>query len=308
MPHRIFALVGPTAVGKTDVSIALARAVNAEIVGCDSMQVYRGMPILTQQPAPEQRAGIPHHLIDCVEPSEPFNVGQYRELALEAIGDIHSRGKAVLLVGGTGLYLKALAEGFCDAPPADVKIREELLAAAEVQGAPALHERLHMVDPVAAAKIHPRDARRLVRALEVYTLTGQPLSQFWKARKTETLPIATVAVTRPREELYARINRRVVHMLEQEGVLEEVTRVMGLALSQTARQVHGLRYLEAYLKGERSLAETVSLWQQQVRQYARRQLTWFRARPHVQWVTLEANQTVDDAVKAILALWAGDAS
>jgi tRNA dimethylallyltransferase len=170
--QRIIALIGPTAVGKTDVSIELAKRLDAEIVGCDAMQVYRRMPILTQQSGLEQREAVPHHLIDCVEPSEAFSVGRYRRLALEAIAQIHARGKAVLLVGGTGLYLKALTDGLCEAPPADVRVRERLWEAIRQEGSEAFHQRLQRVDPTAAAKVHSHDARRIVRALEVYELTG----------------------------------------------------------------------------------------------------------------------------------------
>ena len=298
--HQVVALIGPTAVGKTDVSIELAKRLDAEIVGCDSMQVYRHMPVLTQQPTSSQRAAIPHHLIDCVEPTEPFSVGHYRRAALDAIAAIQRRGNAVLLVGGTGLYLKALTDGLCEAPPADATLRRELVDTAQACGSATLYERLKAVDPVAATNIHPHDTRRLVRALEVYELTGEPLSRFWQRTDAPVLPMTLIGLNRNRAELYERINRRVERMIREDGALEEATRVSGLPLSHTARQVHGLKFLEAYLKEERTLADTIRLWQQQVRNYARRQLTWFRAEPRIRWITIESDDTVEAVVDQIL--------
>ncbi|MBI4322885.1 MAG: tRNA (adenosine(37)-N6)-dimethylallyltransferase MiaA [Candidatus Omnitrophica bacterium] len=296
---RLIALIGPTAVGKTDVAIELALRLGAEIVGCDSMQVYRGMAHLTQQPAAEQQSVVAHHLVDCIEPTEAFSVGQYRRAALEAIRSIHDRGNDALIVGGTGLYLRALTDGLCEAPPADERVRRELAAVAQARGSAALHERLKTRDPLAAAKIHPHDTRRLVRALEVYELTGEPLSGRWGRRDGEALPMTVIGLTREREELYSRINVRVERMIRAEDVLEEVRRVRGRRMSHTARQVHGLAYLEAYLDGTRGLEETITLWQRQVRQYARRQLVWFRANPRIQWITIAGNETSQATVERI---------
>ena len=297
----MIALIGPTAVGKTELSLTLAHRLDAEIVNCDSMQVYRRMAVLTQQPTPAQRADVAHHLLDCVEPTAPFNVGQYRQAARAAIEDIRRRGKPVLIVGGTGLYLKALTDGLCDAPPADAGVRERLMSAAGLDGIPVLHARLQRVDPAAAAKIHPRDARRVVRALEVYELTGKPLSSFWTWDRTRPSPITVIGLTRDRSQLSERINRRVERMIRDEGVLEEVRALLGIPLSPTARHVHGLRYLTSSLRGEQSLEEIVPLWQQQVRQYARRQLIWFRADPRIQWLDLTA-QTTAQCVLHLLAI------
>lgn len=291
----IVALIGPTAAGKTDVSIELARRLNAEIVGCDSMQVYHRMAALTLQPSMEQQRQVRHHLVDCVEPTEVFNVGHYRRLALEAIRDIEGRGKTALLVGGTGMYLKALTRGLCDAPPADPQVRRELSEVAAHQGPPVLHERLKTVDPEAAAKIHPNDAQRLVRALEVFTLTGRPLSGWW-SQSGEAMRIRTIVLTRDRAELHARINARVERMLADEAVLQEARALRDVPLSVTARQVHGLRFVQEYLDRRRNPADTIMVWQAQVRQYARRQLIWFRAVPDVEWITLTEGDTLE-------ALW-----
>ncbi len=306
---RIIALVGPTAVGKTDVSLALAKRLSAgggsafggdaQIVGCDSMQVYRRMPILTQQPTPEQRATVPHHLIDCIEPSESFNVGEYRRLAMAAIEAITRRGKQVLVVGGTGMYLRALTDGLCEAPPSSREVRNRLRTLATEQGNSRLHDQLQAVDPQAATKIHPRDTQRLVRALEVFELTGKPLSSFWTRGNGQALDVVLIGLTRDRAQLYDRINRRVERMIHHEGVLEEAKRALELPLSHTARQVHGLRYLEAYFKETVDLAEAITQWQQQVRQYARRQLIWFRAEPRIRWITIRPGESTEAIVDRI---------
>jgi tRNA dimethylallyltransferase len=313
---QTIALVGPTAAGKTDVSIELATRLNAEIVGCDSMQVYRGMAALTQQPAREQRAEVPHHLIDCIEPTESFSAGRYRTMALEAIEAIHRRGQTALLVGGTGLYLKALTHGLCEAPPENPRIRARLWEAVRAEGSESHHQRLAHVDPVAAAKIHPHDARRVVRALEVYEATGQPLSRLWRHApgggwgESEAdrgmSEMVVVGLSRPREELYDRINRRVERMIQDEAVCDEVRRMRadprGSALSLTASKVHGMRFLEAYLSGQTPREETIHLWQQQVRHYARRQLTWFRAMPTIRWVTVDAREPLAALIARCLLL------
>ena len=308
MTAPVIALVGPTAVGKTDLAIELAKRLEAEIVGCDSMQVYRGMAVLTQQPTPAQRQAVRHHLIDCIEPEEIWNVGRYRAMALEAIAQIQGRGRAVVIAGGTGLYLKALTDGLCDAPPADARIREALMRQAETEGAEALYARLHAVDPDAAAKIHPRNARRVVRALEVYELTGQPLSRGWawgRAAATHEgagspLNMTVVGLMRERDALYARINRRVERMILEDGVLDEVRRLLPRRCSRTAGQVHGLAFLEAHLQGMATLEQIIPLWQQQVRRYAKRQLTWFRAQPQIRWVNVREGEPISDTVSRML--------
>ncbi|MBI2885506.1 MAG: tRNA (adenosine(37)-N6)-dimethylallyltransferase MiaA [Candidatus Omnitrophica bacterium] len=291
--------MGPTATGKTDISLEVAARLDAEIVNCDSMQVYRGMPVLSQQPTAAQRKMVPHHLFDLVEPTESFNVGQYRRAALDAVNAIQARGKAVLFVGGTGLYLKALTHGLCEAPPGRPEVREALWQAIEGAGAPALHARLKSVDPRAAKVVHPNDARRVVRAMEVYESTGQPLSSFWERTSDPSLAVQVIGLTRERAELYERINQRVVRMLDDEGVLEEARRVGSLPLSRTALQVHGLRYLRAYLAGEATREETIASWQQQVRNYARRQGIWFRAVEGLEWVTVSSEETPSDAAARV---------
>ncbi|MBI2093581.1 MAG: tRNA (adenosine(37)-N6)-dimethylallyltransferase MiaA [Candidatus Omnitrophica bacterium] len=291
MPNLI-ALIGPTAVGKTAVAIELAEKLKAEIVSCDSMQVYRRMPILTQAPSHAQRAQVPHHLVECIEPTDSFSVGRYRHLAGPLIDRLLERGKTVLVTGGTGLYLKALTEGLCEAPPADIKIRERLWKECQELGKEVLYERLKQIDSITAAKLHPNNARRIIRALEVYELTGKPLSSWWE--QTSTKPIygdaTIVALNRNREELYRRINERLLHMIYEEDVMNEARRLLGLELSKSARQVHGLSDLERYLSGQVTLKDTIAIWQQRVRHYARRQLIWFRQTPRIRWVDISEDE------------------
>lgn len=286
--QRIVALVGPTAVGKSAIAVELAQLLGAEILSCDSMQVYRRMAVLTQAPTHAQRAQIQHHLIDCVDPTHAFSVGEFRRMAAPLINHLLERGRRVLLVGGTGLYLKALTQGLCDAPPGDVRIRERLWSECDGVGSRTLYHRLRGVDEVAAARIHPNDARRIIRALEVYALTGRPISSWWRMAAAELLPdhVTVIGLTRERDALYRRINERVLRMVYEEGVINEVRQLLRLPLSRTARQVHGLPDIERYLAGEATLKETIAVWQQRVRHYARRQLVWFRQTPNLHWVEL----------------------
>ncbi|MBI4597450.1 MAG: tRNA (adenosine(37)-N6)-dimethylallyltransferase MiaA [Candidatus Omnitrophica bacterium] len=289
---RIVALVGPTAVGKSAIAVELAQSLGAEIVSCDSMQVYQQMPILSQAPTRAQRAQVQHHLIDCIEPTADFSVGQYRKMAVPIIDQILARGKRVLIVGGTGLYLRAITEGLCEAPPGDLKVREQLWSECRGVGSATLHNRLQGVDATAASKIHPNDARRIIRALEVYALTGKPISSWWRTACEEISAghVAVIGLTRDRDALYQCINKRLLHMIYEEGVINEVRELLGLPLSRTARQVHGLADLEAYLAGALTLKETITIWQQRVRNYAKRQLSWFRQTTGIAWATVAADE------------------
>ena len=289
---RVIALVGPTAVGKSAVAVELAQALDAEIVSCDSMQVYRQMAVLTQSPTHAQRVQVQHHLIDCIEPTEDFSVGEFRRMAAPAIDRLLSHGKRALIVGGTGLYLRSLTEGLCDAPPADVKVREQLWSECHNLGSSRLYNRLQGLDSTAAARIHRNDARRIIRALEVYALTGRPISSWWRQASAELLhgQVTAIGLTRERDELYQRINERLLHMIYEGGVINEVRTLLRQSLSRTARQVHGLSDIERYLNGGVNLKDTVEIWQQRVRNYAKRQLTWFRSTPNIQWLTISADE------------------
>lgn len=303
-------LTGPTGSGKTQLGIELAEELGAEIVSMDSMALYRGMDIGTAKPTPEQRARVPHHLIDVLDPWESASVAWWRQRAAACCRDIEGRGKRVLFVGGTPLYLKALRFGLFDGPPADPAVRARLELQAGQEGPAALHRRLAEVDPASAARLHPNDVRRVVRALEVWELTGRPLSnwqeqwprpagreeeqptggapwaQRWESdprgatRGLSSPPSPLLWLDLPRPELYARINRRVEEMFAV-GLVEEVRGLRGLArpLSRAAVQALGYKEVFAHLDGRVALAETVALVQTRSRQFAKRQITWFRHLP-----------------------------
>jgi tRNA dimethylallyltransferase len=283
--ERAWVILGPTAVGKTDVAIRLAERWGGEIISADSSAVYRGLDIGSAKPTPDEQRRVRFHLIDVADPSEVFTAARFRELALQAIADIQARGKRVLIVGGTGLYLRVLLHGFSLAPPpADPEVRARWKAEVERVGAPALHARLQQIDPIAAARIHPNDAVRITRALEVYEMTGVPISQ-WQRRAETELPAIKVGLTMPREQLYARIDQRVDKMIAQ-GMLQEVQTLLqnGYNPEQPALKGLGYRHLIGYLQGRFSWDEAVRLWKRDTRRYAKRQMTWFRKEPGVRWV------------------------
>ena len=267
-------LVGPTAVGKSEVALLLAMEMNAEIVSADSVQVYRGMDIGTAKPTKEERSRAPHHLIDVVNVCQPFNVAEYRQLATTAIAQIQQKSHLPLVVGGSGLYLRALSEGLFEGPGADERIRAEL----ETQPAEVLFERLRKVDPISAKKIGVENKRRLVRSLEVFEITGKPMSaqqREWDSDSTSGLTM--ICLERDRADLYARIERRVEWMFEH-GLVGETEQLLaqGLAENPTARVAAGYREVIEMLQGVRSLEETKARVKTRTRQLAKRQLTWFR--------------------------------
>ena len=280
LPLDCWFLTGPTAGGKTDVGIELAGRIGAEIVSMDSMALYRGMDVGTAKPTPEQRRGVPHHLIDVVEPHEEYSLARYVEAAGRCVAAINGRGRQALFVGGTPLYLKALLRGIFRGPPADPQFRRACEQEARQHGSQVLHRRLAEVDPVAAGRLHPHDTRRLIRALEVYHKTGRPISdlqkQFDTGRPADQCRV--FVLDWPRRELYARIDRRVQRMFAA-GLVEEVRELLvaDRPLSKTARQAAGYRETIEHLQGKRDLAETIELVQTGTRHLARRQGTWFRS-------------------------------
>ncbi|MBO8140983.1 MAG: tRNA (adenosine(37)-N6)-dimethylallyltransferase MiaA [Firmicutes bacterium] len=305
MSHKppLLVIVGPTAAGKTDVCIALGRLLPAEIVTADSMQVYRGMDIGTAKPTEAERAGVPHHGIDIVDPEEPFSVADYRNYALAAIAGIHRRGRLPILSGGTGLYVRAVVDQFLFPDRgADWELRRKLEEEAERLGRAELHRRLAQVDPETAARIHPNDLRRVVRALEVYERTGRPLSWHLRAHRAKepAFDLLMFGLTRPRDELYARIDRRVDEQVRR-GLVEEVRSLMERGLDEGHVSMQGLGYKEiiAYLKGRVTLEEAVHRLKRDTRHYARRQLIWFRADSRIHWLDLSRYRTVRDAIRPI---------
>lgn len=289
-------LTGPTGSGKSALALRLAERLGMEIVSMDSMTLYRGMDIGTAKPSATERARVPHHLIDVLDPWESANVAWWLEQAIAACQAIIQRGKKPLFVGGTPFYLKCLFFGLFDSPPADESLRCELESEAEREGRDRLHARLAAVDPRTAARLHPHDVRRVVRALEVYLLTGQPISawqQTWdtpafvSSHEKAPAPVRQIPCVRldwPRERLYERINYRVVAMF-QAGLVDEVRRLLAgpRPLSREARQALGYRELIAHLSGDGStLDQTIAAIQMHTRQFAKRQLTWFRHLPQCQ--------------------------
>lgn len=283
-------LTGPTASGKSALALDLAGPLNAEIVAADSMTLYRGMDVGTAKPSAADRARVPHHLLDVLDPWESANVAWWLDRAAAAVSDIEARGKTALIVGGTPFYLKALLCGLFPAPPADTQLRHRLEAEAESNGRQSLHDRLAAVDPASARRLHPNDMRRVVRALEVWHLTGKPLSdwqtqEWWVGQTRPFPPSACLVLDGPRPEMYARIDRRVAAMFAQ-GWVEEVRRLRDLPrpMSREARKALGYAEIGEYLDGRHSLAETVAEVQLRTRQFAKRQLTWFRGLPGAEFV------------------------
>ena len=291
MKQPIIAIVGPTASGKTRLSVELAAYVGAEIISFDSMQIYRGMDIGTAKPTAEEMGNIPHHMIDIADPTEDFSVSRFIEQADGILQDILKRGKPVILVGGTGLYVDSLMKGLEFAPLPQSGVREELTAIALEQGIEVLMERLRAVDPESAERIHPSNQKRVIRALEVYLETGKTMTQHnletqEKPDKYDPLWIGLDYVNR--DALYDRIDHRVDIMMEQ-GLLQEVKDLLaqGLPESATALQAIGYKEILAHLRGECTLEEAKELVQRSSRRYAKRQRTWFRRNPEVNWLLLE---------------------
>ena len=300
MSKQIVVICGPTASGKTALSIALAKAFNGEVVSADSMQIYRRMDIGTAKPTKQEMDGVPHHMLDVAEPGEAYSVSRYVEEATACVEDILSRGKLPIVCGGTGLYIDGLIRG-TDYQPAgtDNGIREQLDGEWEAQGAEEMMARLAAVDPDSAARLHLSDKRRILRALEVYLATGETITVH--NARTKEIPPRYEAImiglnTEPRQILYDRIDRRVGIMLEQ-GLLQEVQSLLedGL-LEGTAAQAIGYKELLAYFRGEMTLETAADLIRQKSRNYAKRQLTWFRRDERVKWIVYNA----PEAAQAVL--------
>jgi len=287
-------LSGPTASGKTGVGLELAQRMNAEILSLDSMAIFRGMDIGTAKPTAEEQAQVPHHLVDLISPAEEFSVAMYQAAAAEKIADIRARGKEVLFVGGTPLYLKTLLRGLFEGPEADWEFRRQVEEELREVGQAALHKRLLQVDPISAARLHPNDTRRLMRALEVYKLTGQPIShlqmQFDEALTPDECRV--FVLERPVEELHQRIDQRVEQMF-QRGLVEEVQGLVdrGQVFGRTATQAVGYREVLAHLRGECSLSEAMEQMKTRTRRFAKRQRTWFRSLAECRMVSVSQEES-----------------
>ena len=281
----MFVLTGPTAAGKTSLSIDLALAWGGEIISADSMQVYRGMDIGTAKPSMDERRGVPHHLIDILDPDEPYSVAEFQRLAGEAIQSIALRGLIPMVVGGTALYIRALVDDyyFPDAP-ADADLRESLALQADREGTAALHRMLGEMDPSSAARIHPNDLKRLIRAIEVCRVTGVRLSEFPRTgRPFSEAFMACLDI--PREELYGRIDARVDEQIRR-GLIEEVESLHRMGYDERFFSMNSLGYREIgdYLRGRATIEDAVRLIKRNTRRFSKRQLTWFRRDPRIIWI------------------------
>lgn len=303
----LLVIVGPTAVGKTRFSLEIAKRFRAEIISGDSMQVYRGMDIGTAKASPEERALVPHHLIDIRDPDEAYSVSDFQQAARSLIADIAGRDKLPMIVGGTGLYIEAACFDFqfSDAP-GDEAYREEQKRFAARNGVEALHDKLRAVDEVTAKRLHPNDVRRVIRALEIFHLTGKPLSQHLDGQtKSLVYDACFICLTMQRDILYARIDERVDQMLEA-GLVEEVRSLLASGYTKQLVSMQGLGYKEiiSYLHGECELEEAVALLKRSTRRFAKRQLSWFRRMEHLHWIDV-TEQNFDAHLQTIHDIIAG---
>jgi tRNA dimethylallyltransferase len=300
---KIVIIVGPTAIGKSGIALRLAAELAAEIINADSQQVYRYMDVGTGKPSAAERRRVPHHLIDVVNPDEEFNAAIFRRRAVESISDVRSRGKSSIVCGGTGLYIKTLTKGLFTGPAHDPLVRAALNREAERSGLPALYERLERHDPRASAWIHPHDRQRIVRALEVFELTGKPISRWQEEHAFAEAPYdtLTIGLNRARAELYDAINRRCDRMMEN-GLLDEVRQLVaqGYGLELKALQSVGYRHMGMVLRGQCLLDEAVNLMKRDTRRLAKRQLTWFRNDRDVLWFHPAETAAVRTAVEDFL--------
>ena len=287
LKKKIVFLLGPTGIGKSAVAISLAKKINAEIISCDSMQVYRAMGILTSRVTAKQRKKVKHHLLGVIDPGQEYNVAKYRQEALAICDKLFSKSKIPLFVGGTGLYYSIIVDGIFPAVPQDKLIRAKLEKQLKLKGSKYLYRRLARVDSVAAEKIHSHDARRIIRALEVYLKTGKRISQLQKNRVGlgKEYAVKIFGLNSRRQFLYDTIDQRVDKMFNR-GLINEVKRLDKLKLSQTARCAIGIRELKGYFAELYPLAEARRLMQRNSRHYAKRQLTWFRKDKRIQWVNV----------------------
>jgi len=290
MKTKLVVILGPTGVGKSEVAIDAALHVDGEVVNADSQLVYRHMDVGTAKPPLSARKGIPHHLIDIVDPDEDFNAARYRELALGAIGEMTARGKKPIVCGGSGLYLRALLQGIFVGPGKNKAIRERLEAEADTSGLGALHARLREIDADAALRIHPNDRHRIVRALEVYEITGKTITQWQEEHgfQERAFDVLKIGLNRERKALYQLIDRRTDDMIKA-GLVDEVERLLeqGYGLDLPALQSIGYRQIGLYLRGEVTMEEAIALIKRDSHHFAKRQLTWFRADKDIRWYDMD---------------------
>lgn len=299
---KLLVLVGPTAVGKTKLSLSLAQIYDAEIISGDSMQVYRRMDIGTAKASKEELATVKHHLIDIHEPDEPFSVAEFQELCVPLIRDIDRRGKLPFIVGGTGLYIESVCYDFrFSESGADEAFRKEMESFAMRHGAEALHARLREIDPESADRLHPNDQRRVIRALEIYKVTGERLSDRLKVQKKVTpYELCIIGLTMDRAILYKRIEERIDLMIEQ-GLVDEVRGLLAQGVDPSSLSMQGLGYKEivSYLEGRATLNDAIDVLKKNTRHFAKRQLSWFRHMKDIEWVDVSKMEDFSTQLQAV---------
>jgi tRNA dimethylallyltransferase len=297
-PTIIF-ILGPTSSGKTKVAYNLAKNINGEIISCDSMQVYREMDIITQTPPETYVSEIPHHLIKILSPEKEYSAAKFREAAEKLINEVISRSKVPIITGGTGLYVKSLVDGLFSSPPKDEDFRNVLIEESQNNGERYLWEKLKIIDPATAEKLHPNDQMRIIRALEVFELTGEKISKKKMEREgiSGQYDCKYFGLSLDRKVLYSRINCRVTDMFD-EGIVEEVRSLITKDLGKTARKALGINEVSAYLDGDLTLDEAREELKKNTRRYAKRQLTWFRGDERIVWINADCD--VDEIVKDII--------
>ena len=298
--NRVIIILGPTGVGKTSLSILIAKALDTEIISADSMQIYRNMDIGTAKPSVEELRTVPHHMIDILSPTESFSAGMFKERAEEAIGGLHDKNRIPLVAGGTGLYIRSLTEGLFEGPAADWPLREKLMEDEKTHGTGYLYKYLSEIDSEAAEKINPNDLRRTVRAIEISLKEEKKISE---CHQSSTKPsghnFIKIGLLRDREELYRMIEGRVDKMME-EGLLQETERLLGMKPERTALQALGYREMAQHLNGEIDLEEAVRLTKKRTKMYAKRQMTWFRKEQGINWVDITGIMSADEIYEKVL--------
>ena len=304
-PKPLVAVVGPTAVGKSRIGLLVAKSMGTELLTADSRQVYRRMDIGTDKPTLAERQGVPHRLIDLVEPDEPFNVGTYRRLALAEIDRLHREGQVPVLVGGTGLYVRAVLRGLWDGPSADWTFRAKLMQEAGEKGGEYLHRELLRVDPDLAARLHPHDHVKIVRGLEVHHLLGRPLSEVHRRHAFQDPSFAplVLGLTREREVLYQLVEQRVEVELSK-GLIRETEALLGQGYGRDVPSMKSLGYrqIAGYLAGDYGYEEAVRQLKRDTRHFAKRQMTWFRREPSIRWVAISEGEAAEATAQRLLEL------
>ncbi|MGC4095811.1 MAG: tRNA (adenosine(37)-N6)-dimethylallyltransferase MiaA [Nitrospira sp.] len=303
--HRpLVALLGPTAVGKSRIAIAVAKHFDTDVLAADSRQVYRGMDIGTDKPTPQERQNVPHRLIDLADPRDTFNAGRYRQAAMVEIERLYGIGRLPFIVGGTGLYIRTLVRGLCPAPPADPQVRAELKKMKDEQGREGLYAELLRVDPATAARLHRNDESKVMRALEVYRLSGRPLSAVQAEHGFQDTPFATllIGLDRTKETLYRRIEERIDWQLTH-GMVEETRLLLDQGYGRELGSMTALGYCQVgeYLANECDYAEMVRRFKRDTRRFAKRQMTWFRSEAGVEWLFIEDNEPYERTTERVIA-------